>query len=63
MTLDEDIPIFSKTKKDFTPSSKITHVAISNKNLVIAMANNILFRMDLHQPQKKDGIYVIYVLF
>lgn len=55
MALDQDEPIFSKAKKDFTPADKITHVAISNKCLVVAMANNTIFRMDLHQPQKQDG--------
>ncbi|XP_063904510.1 vacuolar protein sorting-associated protein 18 homolog isoform X2 [Zophobas morio] len=56
MTLEQDVPIFSKTKKDFTPSDKITHVAISNKQLAVAMANNMLFRMNLHNPQQHDEI-------
>ncbi|KAJ3625065.1 hypothetical protein MTP99_018635 [Tenebrio molitor] len=56
MTLEQDAPIFSKTKKDFTPSDKITHVAIANKQLAVAMANNTLFRMNLNNPQQHDEI-------
>ncbi|EFA08901.1 Vacuolar protein sorting-associated protein 18 homolog-like Protein [Tribolium castaneum] len=56
MTLDQDAPIFSKTKKDFTPPDKITHVAISNKQLAVALGNNTLFRMNLHNPQQQDEI-------
>ena len=61
MTLEQDVPIFSKTKKDFTPSDKITHVAISNKQLAVAMANNMLFRMNLHNPQQHDGKTIVFV--
>lgn len=55
MTLEQEVPIFTKSKKDFTPSDRITHVAIANKNLVIVMANGILFRMNLHNPQQCIG--------
>lgn len=55
MSLEQEVPIFSKAKKDFTPSDKITHVAIANKQLVVAMANNTLFRMNLNNPQQQDG--------
>lgn len=55
MMVDQEVPIFSKSKKDFTPSDRITHVAIANKQLVVAMANGILFRMNLHNPQQHNG--------
>lgn len=55
MTLEQDVPIFRKKRKEFTPSDKITHVAISNKYLIVAMANGFLFRMNLHNPQEHDG--------
>lgn len=61
MNLDQDAPIFSKTKKDLTPADKVTHVAVSNKHLVVAMANNSLFRMNLHQPQNQDGLSSTFV--
>lgn len=52
MLMEPEPPIFSKTKKDFKPSDRITHVVIANKNLVIVQANGILFRMNLHNPQQ-----------
>lgn len=55
MQLEKDLPIFSKTKMSFTPSDKITHVAICNKQLAVAMANGMLFRMNLQLPDQQDG--------
>lgn len=52
MSLEPEVPIFSKTKKDFKPSDRITHVAIADRNLAILQANGILFRMNLHNPQQ-----------
>lgn len=57
MMLDQEVPIFSKSKKDFTPSDRITHVAVANKQLAVAMANGMLFRMNLHNPQQHSGKY------
>lgn len=57
ITMDQETPIFTKSKKDFTPSDKITHAAISNKYLVVVMANNILFRMNLQNPTENSGKY------
>ncbi|CAG9821457.1 unnamed protein product [Phaedon cochleariae] len=56
MSLEQEVPIFTKSKKDFTPSDRITHVVIANKNLVIAMANGVLFRMNLNNPQQYTEI-------
>ncbi|XP_060521918.1 vacuolar protein sorting-associated protein 18 homolog isoform X2 [Cylas formicarius] len=56
MALDQEKPIFSKSKKDFTPADKITHVAIANKYLVAAMCNGMLFRMNLKNPQERNEI-------
>lgn len=57
MQLEKDLPIFSKTKMNFTPSDKITHVAICSKQLAVAMANGMLFRMNLQSPDEQDGKY------
>ncbi|KAJ8923177.1 hypothetical protein NQ315_001731 [Exocentrus adspersus] len=59
MMLDQEVPIFSKSKKDFTPSDRITHVAIANKQLAVAMANGMLFRMNLLNPQEHNEISLI----
>ncbi|XP_066154663.1 vacuolar protein sorting-associated protein 18 homolog isoform X1 [Euwallacea fornicatus] len=56
MALENDTPIFAKSKKDFSPSDKITHVAIANKYMIIAMANNLLFRMNLHNSSERSEI-------
>uniref|UniRef100_A0A6P7GKW2 Vacuolar protein sorting-associated protein 18 homolog n=1 Tax=Diabrotica virgifera virgifera TaxID=50390 RepID=A0A6P7GKW2_DIAVI len=56
MSLEPELPIFSKSKKDFSPSEKITHVAIANKHLVIFMSNCVLFRMNLNNPQQTSEI-------
>lgn len=53
--LEQDPPIFSKVRINFNPSDKITHVAVANNYLVLAMANNVLFRIDLTHPEKHEG--------
>ncbi|KAF5280506.1 hypothetical protein FQA39_LY18028 [Lamprigera yunnana] len=59
MKLEQDVPIFGKAKMNFNPSDKVTHVAISNKYLVIAMANSMLFRMSIQQQDQQDEISLI----
>lgn len=56
MSLEQEVPIFSKAKKDFKPSDRITHVAIANKHLVIVQANGILFRLNINNPQQSTQI-------
>lgn len=56
MTTEPELPIFNKSKKNFTPSDKITHVAVSNKYLVVAMSNNRLFRIDYQENNITDEI-------
>lgn len=55
MTLADNVPIFSKIKKDFTPSYKVTHVVLENRYLVAALANGSIFRMHLQSPNTRDG--------
>lgn len=59
MKLEQEQPIFNKIRMNFNPSDKITHMAVSNNYLVLAMANNKLFRIDLYQPDKHDGKYLL----
>lgn len=56
MTLADDVPIFSKTKKDFTPAYKVTHVVLENRYLVAALSNGSIFRMHLQSPNTRDEI-------
>jgi hypothetical protein len=55
MKLEEEPPIFSKQKVNFSPTDRITHLAVSSELLVLAMANNVLLRIDLRQPDKPQG--------
>ncbi|TGZ50267.1 Vacuolar protein sorting-associated protein 18-like protein [Temnothorax longispinosus] len=56
MKLQDDGPIFTKQKVNFLPSDKILHLAVSSNAIVIAMANNILLRIDMKQPDKTEEI-------
>lgn len=55
MKLQDDGPIFTKQKVNFLPSDKILHLVVSSNTIVIAMANNILLRIDMKQPDKTEG--------
>lgn len=55
MKLEEEVPMFSKQKVNFAPPESITHLVVSNNLVVIAMANQQLLRLDLKQPDKKEG--------
>ncbi|KAL6254778.1 hypothetical protein P5V15_014108 [Pogonomyrmex californicus] len=56
MKLQDDGPIFTKQKVNFLPSDKILHLVVSSNIIVIAMANNILLRIDMKQPDKTEEI-------
>ncbi|KAI4456526.1 vacuolar protein sorting-associated protein [Holotrichia oblita] len=51
-----DEPIFQKTKKNLNITDKITHVALSNKYLYVAMANSsgTLLRINLSNSQQEE---------
>jgi len=53
----EESPIFSKTRVDFTPTHPLTHLVVANNNIVMAMANRTLIRIDReHGPGRQDEI-------
>lgn len=56
MKLQDDGPIFTKQKIIFSPSDKIIHLVVSSNLIVIAMANNVLLRIDMKQPDKVEEI-------
>lgn len=56
MKLEEDAPMFSKQKVNFSPTDRITHLAVSSELLVLTMANNVLLRIDLRHPDKPEEI-------
>lgn len=59
MKLQDDGPIFTKQKINFSPSDKIIHLVVSSNLIIIAMANNVLLRIDMKQPDKVEGIKLI----
>lgn len=61
-----DEPIFKKVKKNLTISEKVTHVALSNKNLYVAVAdalcsNGTLLRIDLSTSQQEQISLTKYI--
>ncbi|XP_047356828.1 vacuolar protein sorting-associated protein 18 homolog isoform X3 [Vespa velutina] len=56
MKLQDDGPIFTKQKINFSPSDKIIHLVVSSNLIIIAMANNVLLRIDMKQPDKVEEI-------
>ncbi|KAG6452127.1 hypothetical protein O3G_MSEX007477 [Manduca sexta] len=57
MQLDDNVPMFSKQKMKLSPTDLITHAAVSSDNLVLAMANGRLFRLDLKAPDCETEIH------
>ncbi|XP_031837327.1 vacuolar protein sorting-associated protein 18 dor isoform X2 [Nomia melanderi] len=56
MKLQDDGPIFIKQKVNFQPSDNIVHLVVNNNIIVIAMANNILLRIDMKNPNVPEEI-------
>jgi len=50
----EESPIFSKTRVDFTPTHPLTHLVVANNNIVMAMANKTLIRIDREKGSGKQ---------
>lgn len=56
MQLEDNTPMFAKKKMMLNNlSDLITHAAVSNDYLVLAMANGNLFRLDLKRPDCGEG--------
>lgn len=55
MVIEDETPMFSKQKVNFAPPERITHMCVSSELIVLAMANGILLRIDLKQPDKPEG--------
>ncbi|XP_017884886.1 vacuolar protein sorting-associated protein 18 homolog isoform X2 [Ceratina calcarata] len=56
MKFQDDGPIFIKQKVNFLPSDKIVQLVVNNNIIVIAMANNILLRIDMKHPDAPEEI-------
>ncbi|KAG8181524.1 hypothetical protein JTE90_014254 [Oedothorax gibbosus] len=53
--LEDDVPMFSKKRINFSPSHSITHMKVCSNKLVLGMRNKIR-RMDLENPDNYDDI-------
>lgn len=62
MKFQDDGPIFIKQKVNFLPSDKILHFVVNNNIIIIAMANNILLRIDMKQPDSPEGLFFLIFL-
>ncbi|XP_054289696.1 vacuolar protein sorting-associated protein 18 homolog isoform X1 [Macrosteles quadrilineatus] len=56
MAVEDETPMFYKQKVNFAPPDKIIHMCVSSELIVLAMANGILFRIDLKAPDKPEEI-------
>ncbi|KAL0278891.1 UNVERIFIED_CONTAM: hypothetical protein PYX00_000572 [Menopon gallinae] len=53
---EDEPPMFSKKRVNFSPTDKITFIAASSDIVIIIMANNILLRINLRQPDHPEEI-------
>ena len=52
-------PLFSKQRIQFKPPDPITHLRVCSNNLVLAMASNLLLRIDLqNKPDQPEEIEI-----
>jgi len=56
MAIEDETPMFCKQKVNFAPPERITHMCVSSELIVLAMANGVIFRIDLKQPEKHEEI-------
>ncbi|XP_034942311.1 vacuolar protein sorting-associated protein 18 homolog isoform X2 [Chelonus insularis] len=56
MKLQDEEPIFIRQRVNFKPPDSILHLAVSSNYIVIAMANNVLLRIDVKVPEKIEEI-------
>ncbi|XP_041365438.1 vacuolar protein sorting-associated protein 18 homolog isoform X2 [Gigantopelta aegis] len=56
--IEAEQPIFSKKKVNFKPPDAITHLAVCNNFLVMAMSSNVLLRLDLEHPDMPDEVEI-----
>ena len=56
LKLEDDSAIFSKQKINFQPAFNIVDLVVSNNKLVVAMANNVLIRINLLHAQDIEEI-------
>lgn len=56
LKLEQETPIFSKFRINYSPLYPITHLIVNNNHLVLAMSNKTLIRIDLLVPHEIEEI-------
>ncbi|KAK0168771.1 hypothetical protein PV327_002541 [Microctonus hyperodae] len=56
MKSQDEEPIFIRQRVNFRPPDNILHLAVSSNFIMIVMANNIILRIDVKCPEKKEEI-------
>lgn len=62
MKLEDETPIFSKKRVNFSPPDTITYMAVGSDIIIIAMSNNILLKINLLQPDFPEGKFLFIYL-
>lgn len=57
MKLEDETPMFTKQKVNFAPTNQITHLVVGGNTIVLAMAKNVLLRINLSAPDVLEGKY------
>jgi hypothetical protein len=52
--------MFTKQKVNFSPTNQITHLVVGGNTIVLAMANNVLLRINLNAPDVLEGNFSFY---
>lgn len=50
--------IFQKSKMNLTLPASITHLCVSNNYLMVLLSNQLLFRLNLKQPDKQSEVFM-----
>ncbi|CAL4082298.1 unnamed protein product [Meganyctiphanes norvegica] len=56
LKLEDEAAIFSKLRVNYAPPHPITHLAVNNNHLVLALGNKTLIRINLLQPNKQEEV-------
>ncbi|KAI5728871.1 hypothetical protein M8J77_022633 [Diaphorina citri] len=54
--LEDETPMFTKQKVNFSPTNQITHLVVGGNTIVLAMANNVLLRINLNAPDVLEEV-------
>lgn len=55
---DNESEIFQKKKMKINLPANIVHLSVSNDWLVVLMSNQLLFRLNLKQPEKQSEVFL-----